>query len=220
MNFFRQISQKPWLPVEEGLAGFDDYQTSTPPARVALKMFLIVVGILFFLLTIAYAGRMAFEELRPVPQPWLMWQNTVMLVLASAALQWAKKSAQSNQWTNVQTALLAAGALTIAFLVGQLLSWQQLVDMGYFKLTNPAIALFLMITGLHGLHMLGGLIAWGRTTDKVWRRNELEKTKVRQSVENCTLYWHVLLVVWLVMFGLLFSGNNTLDILLVLCGIK
>jgi len=220
MNFLRQLTEKPWLPDANGIAGFHDHRSSTPPTRLGLKMFLIVVGVLFFLLTIAYAGRMAFEELRPVPPPWLMWQNTLMLILASVALQWAKKSARWNQWANVKIALLAAGALTIAFLVGQLLAWQQLFDMGYFKLTNPAIALFILITGLHGLHMLGGLVAWGRTTDKVWRRDELEGLKVAQSIDNCTLYWHFLLVVWLVMFGLLFAGNNTLEILLTLCGIR
>jgi cytochrome c oxidase subunit 3 len=43
--------------------------------------------------------------------------------------------------------------------------------------------------------------------------------RVRQSVELCTLYWHFLLGVWLVLFGLLFTGNN-LDLLLKLCGIR
>ena len=91
---------------------------------------------------------------------------------------------------------------------------------GYFELTNPAIALFILITGLHGLHLLGGLVAWGRTTDKLWRRDDFEAGQVRQSVELCTLYWHFMLAVWLVLFVLLFSGNDNLGILLALCGIR
>jgi cytochrome c oxidase subunit 3 len=51
----------------------------------------------------------------------------------------------------------------------------------------------------------------------VW--GDFEVARVRQSVELCTLYWHFLLVVWLVLFGLLFTGNN-LDFLLKLCGIR
>ena len=88
---------------------------------------------------------------------------------------------------------------------------------GYFELTNPAIAFFYLITGLHGLHLLGGLVAWGRTVVKVW--GDFDVAKIRQSVELCTLYWHFLLLVWLILFGLLFSGNN-LDILLKICGIR
>jgi cytochrome c oxidase subunit 3 len=221
MNFFRQLSEKPWLPVRDGVAGFhDNHVSATPPARVGLKMFLIVVSVLFFMLTIAYAGRMAFEDWRPVPQPWLMWQNTIVLILASAAMQLAQNTARRDQWDSVKIALLAGGVCTFAFLIGQLRAWQQLAAQGYFELTNPAVALFFLITGLHGLHLLGGLVAWGRTIDKVWRRDDLDMIKVRQSIELCTLYWHFLLAVWLVLFGLLFSGNDNLGLLLTICGIK
>ena len=57
------------------------------------------------------------------------------------------------------------------------------------------------MTGLHGLHLLGGLVAWVRTSDKVWRG--VEVGRVRLSVELCAVYWHFLLVVWLVLFGLM-----------------
>jgi len=221
MNFFRQLTEKPWLPVQDSVAGFHDgHVSATPVARVGLKLFLIVVGVLFFLLTIAYAGRMAFEDWRPVPQPWLMWQNTIVLILASAAMHFAQTAARRDQWDRVKIALLAGGVCTFAFLIGQSVAWQQLVTQGYFELTNPAVALFFLITGLHGLHLLGGLVAWGRTIDKVWRRDDLDVIKVRQSIELCTLYWHFLLAVWLVLFGLLFSGNDNLGFLLTICGIK
>lgn len=221
MNIFRQLTEKPWLPAEQGIAGVNgNHVSATPAVKVGLKIFLAVVGVLFFMLTIAYAGRMAFEDWRPVPQPWLMWQNTLALIFASAAMHWAQTAARQNKWDNVKIGMLAGGALTIAFLVGQVLAWKQLTEMGVFELTNPAIALFILITGLHGLHMLGGLIAWGRTADRVWQRDGLDVVKIRQSVEHCTLYWHFMLAVWLVLFGLLFSGNDNLEFLLAICGIR
>lgn len=221
MNFFRQISQKPWLPDENGIVGLHDgHVSATPATRVGLKMFLIVVGVLFFLLTVSYAGRMVYEDWRPVPQPWLMWQNTAMLVLASAGLYLAQTAARRDDWNQVKLGLLGAGGFTVGFIVGQLLAWQQLVDKGVFELTNPAVALFILITGLHGLHMLGGLVAWGRTADKVWQRDSHELSLVRLSIENCALYWHFLLAVWLVLFFLLFSGNDNMGILLTICGFK
>lgn len=221
MNFLRQLTEKPWLPVQGSIAGFHDGHVSAAlPARVGLKMFLMVVGVLFFMLTVAYAGRMAFEDWRPVPQPWLMWQNTIVLILASAAMQLAQTAARRNEWGSVKFALLAAGVCTFAFLFGQFQAWQQLIAQGFFELTNSAVALFILITGLHGLHLLGGLVAWGRTTEKVWRSEGLDMVKVRQSVELCTLYWHFLLAIWLVLFTLLFSGNDNLGILLTIFGIR
>jgi cytochrome c oxidase subunit 3 len=89
---------------------------------------------------------------------------------------------------------------------------------GYFEISNPAIGFFYMITGLHALHLVGGIVAWIRTMSKVWDGG-FEVAQLRQSVELCTIYWHFLLLVWLVLFGLLFSGNN-LSVLLAICGIK
>jgi cytochrome c oxidase subunit 3 len=221
MNIFRQLTEKPWLPLRDGVAGVHgNHASATPAVRVGLNLFLAVVGVLFFLLTIAYAGRLAFEDWRPLPQPWLMWQNTLALIMASAAMQWAQSAAQRDHWENAMFGLMTGGVLTFAFIVGQLLAWRQLVSQGYFELTNPGIALFILITGLHGLHLLGGLVAWGRTAEKVWRVDDLEAANVRQSIELCTRYWHFLLAVWLVLFGLLFSGNDNLDFLLTICGIK
>jgi cytochrome c oxidase subunit 3 len=169
------------------------------------------------LLLIAYSGRMAYEDWRPAPQLGLLWANTFVLILSSVALQWAQHSVRRGQMDAMRVGLLAAGAFTVVFLFGQLLAWRQLGTMVYFDVTNPAVAFFYLITGLHGLHLLGGLVAWGRTVARVW--GDFEVARVRQSVELCTLYWHFLLGVWLVLFGLLFTGNN-LDLLLKLCGIR
>src|SRR5690606_16762018 len=98
---------------------------------------------------------------------------------------------------------VAAGVLTFAFLAGQLLVWKQLADAGVFLASNPAHAFFYLLTAVHALHMLGGLVAWARTTVKVWRGTEV--ARVRLSVELCAIYWHFLLLVWLVLFVLLLS---------------
>ena len=68
---------------------------------------------------------------------------------------------------------------------------------------NPANAFFYVLTAVHGLHMLGGLLVWGRSAIRVWRGAGAES--VRLSVELCTVYWHFLLLVWAVLFGILLS---------------
>ena len=215
---FHQLMVKPWVPAEGLVENLRDRDTSTRAAKkLALRVFLAVVAVLFFLLITAYGTRMAYEDWRPAPQLRLLWANTFVLILSSVALQWAQYSVRRGQMDAMRVGLLAAGAFTVVFLFGQVLAWRQLGTMVYFEVTNPAIAFFYLITGLHGLHLLGGLVAWGRTVAKVW--GDFDVAKTRQSVELCTLYWHFLLLVWLVLFGLLFTGNN-LDILLKLCGIR
>jgi len=215
---FHQLMVKPWVPAEGLVENLRDRDTSTRAAKkLALRVFLAVVAVLFFLLVTAYGTRMAYEDWRPAPQLRLLWANTFVLILSSVALQWAQYSVRRGQMDAMRVGLLAAGAFTVVFLFGQVLAWRQLGTMVYFEVTNPAIAFFYLITGLHGLHLLGGLVAWGRTVARVW--GDFDVAKTRQSVELCTLYWHFLLLVWLVLFGLLFTGNN-LDLLLKLCGIR
>jgi cytochrome c oxidase subunit 3 len=60
-----------------------------------------------------------------------------------------------------------------------------------------------LITTLHGLHLLGGLVAWGRTTVRVLGGSEA--VEVSRSVDLCAIYWHFLLVVWLAFFYLLLT---------------
>jgi len=218
MSIFHALTVKPWATDQGQADDLHPGRTSPPTARkLALGVFLAVVAVLFFLLITAYGTRMAYEDWRPAPQVRLLWANTLVLILSSVALQWAQYSVRRGRLDAMRAGLLAGGTFTVVFLFGQILAWRQLGTMVYFDVTNPAIAFFYLITGLHGLHLLGGLVAWGRTVSKVW--GDIDAAKVRQSVELCTVYWHFLLLVWVVLFGLLFTGNN-LDLLLKLCGIR
>ena len=86
---------------------------------------------------------------------------------------------------------------------GQLLAWQQLSANGYVIDGNPATSFFYLLTALHGLHLLGGMWVWGRTTVRLF--SGADAKSVRLSVELCTVYWHYLLLVWIGLFGLLLS---------------
>jgi cytochrome c oxidase subunit 3 len=197
----QQLTSKPWL--EEGLiVDLREQSTSSlPPAKIGLGVFLAVVGSLFALFISAYSMRMNMVDWRALPVPGLLWFNTGVLVLSSVALQWAYVAAHRNNMDGVIVGLCAGGASAVTFLVGQLLAWRQLSAAGYFMASNPANSFFYMITAAHGLHLMGGLVALGRTAAKVWRGAEM--TQVRLSVELCTIYWHFLLLVWLVLLGLL-----------------
>lgn len=219
MNLFHQLMEKPWVPMQGNVVHLHDGNAfSVPTATLGVRVFLAVVTVLFLLLIFAYGSRMEFEDWRPAPQLGLLWMNTAMLVFSSVAMQWAKIAARRGDIDGVTTGLVVGGAFTIAFLSGQIVAWRQLSMLVAFDITNPAIGFFYMITALHALHLLGGLVAWGWTAAKLWRG--VDVARVRLSVELCTVYWHFLLLVWLVLFGLLFSGNDNLAALLVICGIR
>ena len=197
----QRLTAKPWL--EEG--SIDDFPATgamtLPAAKIGPGVFLAVASSLFALCISAYSMRMNMVDWRALPVPGLLWFNTGVLVLSSVALQWAQVAARRNDMDSVIVGLCAGGASAVTFLVGQLLAWQQLSAVGYFLSSNPANSFFYLLTAAHGLHLIGGLVALGRTTGKVWRGAEI--TQVRLSVELCATYWHFLLLVWLILLGLL-----------------
>jgi cytochrome c oxidase subunit 3 len=201
----RRLRTKPWI--EKGVIEHLDGPTEMPAERVGLWMFLAVVTSLFSLFMIMYAERSTFPDWRPVPDPQLLWINTIFLVLGSVAFQRARGAASRESLGSVKLNLTAGGAFTIVFIVGQILAWQQLTSSGYFLATNPANTFFYLITGLHGLHLLGGLWVWARTTKRVWLKFDsldvAQIADVRLSIQLCSVYWHFLLLLWLALFYLL-----------------
>ena len=201
MSIFRALMEKPWMVegVIDDVYGVD--HKSLPTAKFGLRVFLVVATVVFSLIVVTYFERMLVPDWRALQIPLVLWPNTALLILSSIALQWARVSADRGRLDGVKSGLLWGGVFAFAFLVGQLLAWRQLIDLGYFVAANPANAFFYLITALHGLHLLGGLVAWARTSAKVRRGVALDR--LRLSVELCAIYWHFLLVIWLILFGLL-----------------
>jgi cytochrome c oxidase subunit 3 len=197
------LNARPWMeqhPIER-VQG-EDASFSLPAVKVGLGVFLAIATSLFALLISAYFMRMMMgADWTRLAVPKVLWLNTAVLILSSVAMQRTRSAARRGDSEAVRRGLNAAGASTFAFLAGQLWAWQQLNAAGYFLAANPANAFFYLLTAIHALHLLGGVWVWGKTTAKVWRG--VRVSEVRLSVELCTLYWHYLLLVWLVLFALL-----------------
>ena len=183
------------------------------PKRIGLWIFLAVVTSLFCLFISAYymrmgntghAGHMGGGDWTAVRDPSILWFNTVVLIVGSVAMQSARAAIIRGQADQARLRLFAAGLLTGAFLIGQLVAWRQLRVSGVFAPQNPAVAFFYVLTAVHGLHLLGGLFVWGRTLARSLNK-DVELIDLRLSVELTSVYWHYLLLVWLGLFAVLLS---------------
>jgi cytochrome c oxidase subunit 3 len=202
----RRLTAKPWETPGSAAEADAGSALDLPPAKIGLLILLAVITSLFGLFISAYWMRMehAHGDWTALAVPRLLWLNTALLILSSAGMQWASRAARRAQADRVRAALIAGGVLAWAFLAGQLLAWRQLSASGYFIASGPAIAFFYLLTAVHGLHLLGGLFVWARTLVRMTRAGA-ELVDSRLSVELCTVYWHYLLLVWLVLFALLLS---------------
>ena len=202
-SFFKLISQKPWEASQAILDNEHDGKTlPVSKAKLGVRTIMVVSTVIFSLLVVSYADRMLVHDWRSLSQPWLLWINTLILILTSVAFHKTKVLAERNEFEKLKNSLLLVGFLTFAFITGQLLVWQHFVNLGQFASTNPANAFFYVLTALHGLHVLGGLYFWAKVTTQLFKNN-YKISKVKQNVELCAIYWHFLLIVWIVLFGLM-----------------
>ncbi len=203
MNIIDELRQKPWTA--EQILIDDVHEGSSymlPKSKLGLRVLLTSITVFLSLFVIAYSDRMLIPDWRPLPEPWLLWLNTLVLILSSVAMQKGLNAARKGQTERVKISLLASGGFAFLFLLGQVFVWQQLVNLGYFAAANPANAFFYLLTAVHGVHLLGGLVAWGRVVTRIGG-GQTDSVKLGSSMELCTIYWHFLLVVWVVFFILL-----------------
>ncbi|MDC9833761.1 cytochrome c oxidase subunit 3 [Rhizobium binxianense] len=210
----QQLTSKPWLetgsvqmPVHDGTE-----RPPVPAVKIGLFVFLGVVGAVFSLAVSAYFMRAASADWWATPVPRLLWVNTAALALSSAALQWAKREAQQGRLESLRPALVMALALAVFFLAGQIQAWRELTAAGYVLADNPSNSFFYMLTGLHGLHILGGLAVLAHTTVRAFSA-DVAPERLRLSVDLSAIYSHFMLAVWLLLFAL-FAGwaNDFVDL--------
>ncbi|QDF96294.1 cytochrome C oxidase subunit III [Azoarcus sp. DD4] len=215
---FDALTARPWLPAPApGDAG-----ATQPAARTGLNVLLGVVTALFALLVVALLIRaqlpdwaaLAGSPASPFATLAPLWANTAVLLAGSIAMQFASRAARLGQRGGARVAFLIGGLCALAFLAGQGWVWRQLVAGGHFVAASPALSFFYLLTGLHGLHLAGGLVAWARAARRLWR------AAPALSVALCARYWHFLFAVWLVLFGLLASPPPTLRALAEICGVR
>ncbi len=201
MSLFKELSNKPWE--RKGVIGgleaegtFDTY-----PEKVALVFFLVIASVIFSLFTVSYIIRMELPDWTPLAEPTQLWLNTGLLVLSSVFFQWARNLTKNDETRNVMTSFVGAGLFAVLFIAGQYLTWGSLQAEGFYLTSNPANAFYYLLTGVHAVHLLGGLWVWSKGLIRLM--SGAEPAELKLSVELCALYWHFLLIVWLVMFALL-----------------
>ena len=205
LNIFKLLSEKPWEASQAIVDNEHDGKTlNSSKARLGVRTILVVSTVIFSLFVVSYSDRMLVHDWKSLSEPWLLWINTVILILTSFVFHKATIFLNNNNFEKAKNILLLVGFLSFAFITGQLLVWQHFISIGQYASTNPANAFFYLLTALHGVHLLGGLFFWGRATTKIFTDN-FNVSKTKQSIELCAIYWHFLLIVWLILFGLMIA---------------
>ncbi|GAB2498510.1 MAG: cytochrome oxidase subunit III [Cytophagales bacterium] len=178
---------------------------SMHPKKFALWLFMVTVVMLFAAWTSAYIVRQAEGNWLEYDLPQVFWITSGIVVLSSIALQWAYFSAKKDNFANLRTGMVLTVLLGIGFLVGQWYSWVALVDREVFFVGNPAGSFLYVITGMHALHLISGLIFLIIVLISTFRLKV--HSQAMNTMEMATTYWHFLGGLWLYLFMFLLLNH-------------
>jgi cytochrome c oxidase subunit 3 len=181
----------------------DSGSQSFPVSKGQLGVWILVTAVimLFAGLSSAYIVLRGVPTWQRIELPWMLWPNTAVLLLSSLAIDISRRAARRNDVGSMKRWLVIGGILGLTFLAGQFAAWRQLVNAGVYVPSTQQSGFFYILTGLHGFHLFGGIVALGYVLSKAVK-NQLTAFNY-EPLKLSALYWHVMDALWIYLFLLL-----------------
>jgi len=175
------------------------------PSQMGMWVFLATISMLFAAFTSAYIIRRVAADWVPIALPRILWLNTAILLGSSIFVELARKAVGGDEWSSAKRWLRTATLIGLAFLGGQMMAWRILVAAGVFVPTSPHSSFFYIFTGVHGLHLLGGLLLLLWTTRRIGGPRPPVKVDARRWLDLAATYWHFLGGLWVFLLLVLWA---------------
>lgn len=175
------------------------------PKQFMLWGFLGTVTLLFTGLLLAHILLYAQGSAASFAIPWEFYLSTGLILGSSYTLHQSARAVKLDEILQIRPALLVTLGLGFAFLLSQGVGWYQLFQLDVSLSQNPALGFIYIISAIHALHIVGGLIylmriLWLNTQFRLHSRNQ-------KPMVNCTTYWHFVDGLWVYVFFILTIFN-------------
>lgn len=195
-------------PYDPGGGGGDDHDhhgRGVPGAgMLAIRFLLASISMLFVTIGVAYHERArSAAHWQHIHVPPLLWLSTGLILASTWTLETARSAFQRRNSHRYAYWLTVTSAIGAAFLASQVLALRELAKAGLYLRNNPHSSMFYVVTGAHGIHLLGGIIALCCLLITAVRRPEVvlfDFRRQRSRIAAAALYWHFLAGIWLCLF--------------------
>lgn len=150
-------------------------------------------------------GVRTIEEMPELPDlPAILWASTIIILLSSATMQWAKASASRDRRWGLRAGMVLTLALGLAFLALQTLAWLEWkaavphVDNDAYRF---AASSFYVLSMVHAAHLVGGIVPMLVVTARAFGGRYSAENHA--GVKHLALYWHFLDIIWVMMFAIM-----------------
>jgi cytochrome c oxidase subunit 3 len=191
--------------------------TGLPNGKLGIWLFLasevMLFGALFSSYVLLRTGAAHWPPIEPGQPPQLSSEilnvplatlNTAVLITSSITMVMAWASLKLNSLPRFRLYLGATIVLALVFLVVKYFEYSHKFELGHSPSHNNFYAIYFTLTGLHGLHIVGGILVnfyLLTVGSKLWKTDPEQFTN---RIENAGLYWHFVDLVWIFLFPALY----------------
>lgn len=177
------------------------------PFAFMLYLAMISSGLLFFFLLIVFITKEARNQDIPVKIPGVFWFSTLVIIASSLTLQGANKAFKEERFRTYRLNISLTLLTGILFIVLQGFGWRKLLNAGITMSNNTGGMFIYVLSGLHILHTLGGIIALISANKDAFQRMEYIDSYVysvnppnQLKIKLISIYWHFVDVLWVILF--------------------
>jgi heme/copper-type cytochrome/quinol oxidase subunit 3 len=183
-------------------------ETGLVNSKLGVWLFLasevMLFGALFSTYIIMRIGSTVWPQGSSILNVPLATVNTFVLISSSVTIVLAWASLKLDQFDKFRVYMGITIALSFGFLVIKYFEYTAKFEHGLYPSTNTFLAIYFTLTGLHGIHVVGGIIANSYLVgpgSKLWKTNP---EQFANRVEGAGLYWHFVDLVWIFLFPVLY----------------
>jgi cytochrome c oxidase subunit III len=196
-NYSGNGGRRNLVPAEGDLRAVQDRPLES--AKTGIWVALAAITMSFAALTSALVVRQGVGmDWHHLTLPSILYLNTLLLIASSGTLQLARRrfatclGGSETQIAAPMRWLVITLALGLLFVAGQCVAWLQLRSQGLYLATNPNSSFFYVFTGVHAVHLLGGLLGL------IYVIGKLHRSVLRlATLAAASQYWHFMDLLWL-----------------------
>jgi nitric oxide reductase NorE protein len=164
---------------------------------------MVVFGLFFGVFMVERGNALeVFRAGRESLNTWLGAANTLLLLTGSIFVVLSMQAVREGRGRRARRLLMAAMATGGFFLVDKIIEWTRTVGAGFTPGTNDFYTLFFVFTGIHAFHLVLGLGALAYMVHRAGR--EPVDGKDLAAMESCASFWHLVDLLWVVLFSLFY----------------
>ncbi|HOZ81327.1 MAG TPA: cytochrome c oxidase subunit 3 [Bacteroidia bacterium] len=176
----------------------DNNYTGIPTAKILLWIAMASMVMLFAGLTSAYIVRKNEGNWIEFSLPKMFTISTITIIISSFIIQYAIYAIKRNLLNQVKIAVITTLGLGIAFVFMQFYAWTVMVNNGIHLVGNPSGSFIYVLSGMHILHLAGGIISM--IVISVKSILERYSPKNYLGLQLGAIFWHFLDILWVYLF--------------------